>query len=320
MAIGGLKIYLYPANKLIQLSMNLLSPSLLVAYINSLLSKIEESPSSSISPGPLLSLRYCQLGNCFSEWNPQIKHPLIWELVGAINPLLPQPFTTRNTMGRPFGSFGQKSEPENHGLWQKQTHKTESKRKHLQFLLKSHHFLPVQKRIQRNLAPRVSHKAPVLGNPAPTAPVFSLTSVALVSPSAAVSVRSLSVCGSQRQSDPRRKQGQKTNPSGQTGHTLVEPFTFFPWGLWYPTFPREYGHEQSKEEAELGVFSRAPSEVKTRGTRTVGHPDLFAFTVWNINLSPHPFPMMPLEALPKKCLTQIEWRFIYTYFILVMPH
>lgn len=133
----------------------------------------------------------------------------------------------------------------------------------------------------------------------PHCSVCSLTSVALVSPSAAVSVRSLSVCGSQRQSDPRRKQGQKTNPSGQTGHTLVEPFKRSPWGLGYPTFPREYGHEQSKAEAELGVFSRAPSEAKTRGTRTVGHPDLFAFPVRNTNLSPHPFPPMPLKALLK---------------------
>lgn len=163
----------------------------------------------------------------------------------------------------------------------------------------SHHFLPVQKRIQRNLAPRVTHKAPVLGN-APTAQ-------SLASPRwhwfphqqrcLSVHCRSVDHRGNQIRGGSRDR--KQTHLVRQDTHWWNHSYSFFPGGLWYPTFPREDGHEQSKEEAEPGVFSRAPSEVKTRGTRTVGRPDLFAFTVRNIHLSPHPFPLMPLKALLK---------------------
>lgn len=159
MAIGGLKIYLHPANKLIQLSMNL-SPSSWVPYINSLWSKIEESPSSSTSPGPLLSLRYCQLGNCFSERNPQIKCPLIWELVGAINPSCLIPSQPETQWGDHSDHSDRSQSPRTTGSGKKQTHKTESKRKHLQFTLKVIISFQSKSRSRETLNPESSTKHP----------------------------------------------------------------------------------------------------------------------------------------------------------------
>lgn len=223
-------------------------------------------------------------------------------------------------MGRPFGPFWQKSEPENHRLWQKQTHKTERKRKHLQFLLEVPSF-PSSPKADPEKPCTQSHPQSTHARKRPHRPVFSLTSVALVSPSAAVSVRSLSVCGSQRQSDPRRKQGQKTNPSGQTGHTLVEPFMFYFPGVG-GTLPSHGGMGMSKAKKRQSLGSSAEPPPRSRpeahaqwATLTCLH-SLFGTSICH----PTPFPLMPLKALLKKCLMQIEWRFIHTYFTLVMPH
>lgn len=148
-------------------------------------------------------------------------------------------------------------------------------------------------------------------------PDFILTSVALVSPSAAVSVRSLSVCRSQKKSDPRRKQGEKANQSGQTGRTggITYVFSLRSVAPYLPT--GGYGYEQSKEEAEPGVFSRAPPRSRPEARTQWAALTCLLLQFRTSNCPPETlFSTDASKSSPKKILNtnqmEVQWIHIYS--------
>lgn len=154
------------------------------------------------------------------------------------------------------------------------------------------------------------------------------TSVAVVSPSAAVSVRSLSVCWPQKGSGSRRKAGTESKPSGQTWSGTGRTDHFL--SLWFlcVILPSHKNTSSSKarEGPELGVISRANSQEDLRRTQLQelgSHADLSgSMSQGNQFVFPTPLLQLLTKNLKQDLLKMFNANKmdVYIYFILVIFH